>query len=64
MFFFRFVRLTLLFFFTLSKRLDDAQPFLGYVLSTRTKLSFSILIFSASRAHSFAGGILMNRRQL
>jgi len=37
-----------LFFFTLSKGVDDAKPFLGYVLST--KLSFHILFSSASLA--------------
>ena len=37
------------YFFTLSKGIDDAQSFLGYVLST--KLFFRIRFSSASRAH-------------
>jgi len=52
-FFHHFVRLTtrggfLFCFFTLSKGIDVAQSFLGYVLST--KLFFRILFSSASRA--------------
>jgi len=38
----------MLYFFTLSKGIDDLQPFLGYVLST--KLLFHIRFYSASRA--------------
>jgi len=50
--------------FTIPKGLDNAQSFLGYVLST--KLSFRILLSSASRAHSVTDydGIMMNTRQL
>ena len=55
-------RLTLFFFFTLSKGLDDAQSFLGYVLST--KLSFRILFSSAPRAHPVAENIMMKGKQL
>ena len=55
-------RLTFLYFFTLSKGMDDAQPFLGKVLST--KLSFRILLSSASRAHPSQVGLWWNSRQL
>jgi len=42
-------------FFTLSKDVDDAQSFLGYVFST--KLFFRIRFSSASRAHPSQGGL-------
>ena len=48
-------QLTFLIFFTLSKGIDDAQCFLGYVLST--KLFFRIRFSSASRAHPSQEGL-------
>jgi len=42
-------------FFALSKGMDDAQSFLGYVLST--KLFFRIQFSSASRAHPSQEGL-------
>ena len=45
----------ILYFFTLSKSIDDAQSFLGYVLST--KFVFRIRFSSASRAHSSLEGL-------
>jgi len=44
------------------KGIDDAQSFIGYVLST--KLFYRIRFSSASRAHSIIGGIMIYRRQL
>jgi len=69
-FFHHFVRLTIeavyTFVSSISKGLNDAQSFLGYVFST--KLSFRIIfpLFSitSTRAHSITGGNMMNRRQL
>ena len=46
-------RLNFFCFFTLSKGIDDAQLFIGYVLST--KLFFPIGYSSASRALSVVG---------
>jgi len=48
-------RLTCFNFFTLSKGIDDAQSFLGYVLST--KFFFCIRFSSASHAHPSQGGL-------
>jgi len=45
----------------LSKGADDAQSFLGYVLST--KLSFRIL-FSSFTCTSVTGGIMKKRRHV
>jgi len=46
---------TYIFSFILSKGLDEAQPFLFYVLST--KLFVRILFSSASRAHPSQDGL-------
>jgi len=43
------------YFFTLAKGIDDAQSFLGYVLST--ELFFRIRFSSASRAHPSQEGL-------
>jgi len=43
------------YFFTLSKGIEDAQSFLGYVLSN--KLSFPVLFSLASRAHPSQQGL-------
>ena len=72
-FFHHFVRLTIkgslqsrtayIFFFSLSKCLDDAQSFLGYVLLTKPSLRIIFPLFSIM-CTSITGGIMMNRRQL
>jgi len=48
-----------IFFFSLSKCLDDAQSFLGCVLLTKPYPCF----LSSACAHSPQGRYMMNRRQ-
>jgi len=56
-------RAAYLFFFSLSKCVDDAQSFLGYVLLTKPSFCIIFPLFSIMCA-SVTGGIMMNRRQL
>ena len=70
LFFHHFVRLTIkgglqsraayIFFFSLSKCLDDAESFFGYVLLTKPSFRIIFLLFSIM-CTSVTGGIMMNR---
>jgi len=55
-------RAAYIFFFNLSKRLDDTQFFLGYVLLTKPSFRIIFPLFSIM-CTSVTGGIMMNRRQ-
>jgi len=50
-----------IYFFTLSKGIDDSLSFLGYVLST--KPSFCLHVLFSMTCTYVIGGITMNRRQ-